>query len=125
MQGINANQTVFILQECCTDAFGSTVVYAPVDFAPMQSVMNGGNSDYVEIFPSGFVIFPDGVWAQTENGSSSNSMHNGGSILTVAFQILLDNMTTGTPSMEDVQAVQRLISCTVQKIKSSLILDSA
>ena len=43
----------------------------------------------------------------------------------VAFQILLANMETPRATMEDVQVVQQLISKTVQKIKSALILEAA
>eukprot|EP00253_Pinus_taeda_P029578 PITA_29578 len=124
--GINMDQTAFILQECCTDAWGSIIVYAPFDIASMHTVMQGGESDYVSVLPSGFVILPDGLGGTlTETESSSSSMQKRGSILTVAFQILLANMTTPRPAMEDVQAVQRLISYTVQKIRTALILDDA
>eukprot|EP00253_Pinus_taeda_P025732 PITA_25732 len=121
--GISTSQTAFILQECCTYAWGSIIVYAPFDMASLHAVMQGGEPDHV--MPSGFVILPDGLGTLTEIGCSSSTIHKGGSILTVAFQILLANMETPRATMEDVQVVQQLISKTVQKIKSALILEAA
>eukprot|EP00253_Pinus_taeda_P010162 PITA_10162 len=103
-QGISTSQTAFILQECCTDAWGSIIVYAPFDMASLHAVMQGGEPDHV--MPSGFVILPDGLGTLTEIGCSSSTIHKGGSILTVAFQILLANIETPRATMEDVQVVQ-------------------
>ncbi|XP_038995512.1 homeobox-leucine zipper protein ANTHOCYANINLESS 2-like isoform X2 [Hibiscus syriacus] len=58
---MNANQSsMLILQETCIDAAGSLVVYAPVDIPAMHLVMNGGDSSYVALLPSGFAVSPDG-----------------------------------------------------------------
>ena len=59
MQAMNSNQSsMLILQETCTDPSGSLVVYAPVDIPAMHVVMNGGDSAYVALLPSGFAIVP-------------------------------------------------------------------
>ncbi|WOK95180.1 homeobox-leucine zipper protein ROC5-like [Canna indica] len=102
---VNSNQSsMLILQETCTDAYGAMVVYAPVDVPAMHLVMNGGDSAYVAVLPSGFAISPDGS----------------GSLLTVGFQILVNNHPSSTLTVESVDTVNGLISCTVQKIKSAL-----
>jgi len=51
---------VLILQEECTDASCSMVVYAPVEEDSMRAVMNGGDHGSVFLLPSGFAILPDG-----------------------------------------------------------------
>lgn len=103
---------MLILQETCTDASGSLVVYAPVDIPAMHVVMNGGDSAYVALLPSGFAVVPDGP------GS------DGGSLLTVAFQILVNSLPTAKLTVESVETVNNLISCTVQKIKAALQCES-
>ncbi|CAI9783899.1 unnamed protein product [Fraxinus pennsylvanica] len=57
----NSSQSnMLILQESCTDATGSYVIYAPVDIVAMNVVLSGGDPDYVALLPSGFAILPDG-----------------------------------------------------------------
>ncbi|CAN1236866.1 Homeobox-leucine zipper protein ANTHOCYANINLESS 2 [Linum grandiflorum] len=116
---MNANQnSMLILQETCTDAAGSLVVYAPVDIPAMHVVMNGGDSAYVALLPSGFSIVPDGPGRGGGGGQTS------GSLLTVAFQILVNSLPTAKLTVESVQTVNNLISCTVQKIKAALQCES-
>uniref|UniRef100_A0ACD5XY39 Uncharacterized protein n=1 Tax=Avena sativa TaxID=4498 RepID=A0ACD5XY39_AVESA len=122
---------MLILQETCTDPSGSLVVYAPVDVQSMHVVMGGGDSAYVSLLPSGFAILPDGhnttpTIAPPDNGSPS--VHGGsigsntttGSLVTVAFQILVNNLPTAKLTVESVDTVSNLLSCTIQKIKSAL-----
>ncbi|XP_042000445.1 homeobox-leucine zipper protein ANTHOCYANINLESS 2-like isoform X1 [Salvia splendens] len=112
---INSNQSsMLILQETCTDASGSLVVYAPVDIPAMHVVMNGGDSAYVALLPSGFAVVPDGGSGQRVSGS----------LLTVAFQILVNSLPTAKLTVESVETVNNLISCTVQKIKAALQCES-
>ncbi|URD76384.1 Homeobox-leucine zipper protein [Musa troglodytarum] len=114
----NSNQTsMLILQETSTDASGSMVVYAPVDIPAMHLVMSGGDSAYVALLPSGFAILPDGA---VEPHQTSGSL---GSLLTVGFQILVNSQPTAKLTMESVETVNGLISCTVQKIKAALHRD--
>ncbi|KAL3618671.1 Homeobox-leucine zipper protein hdg1 [Castilleja foliolosa] len=127
---INSNQSsILILQETCIDASGSLVVYAPVDIPAMHVVMNGGDSAYVALLPSGFAIVPDGPGSSgpTSNGPNMNSgsaHREGGSLLTVAFQILVNSLPTAKLTVESVETVNNLISCTVQKIKAALHCES-
>lgn len=127
---------MLILQETCTDSSGSLVVYAPVDVQSMHIVMNGGDSAYVSLLPSGFAILPDGhntppgavvdpagSSQQSQQGSSESAAHgnnNTGSLVTVAFQILVNNLPTAKLTVESVDTVSNLLSCTIQKIKSAL-----
>lgn len=119
---------MLILQESSTDTTGSYVVYAPVDIVAMNVVLNGGDPDYVALLPSGFAILPD-------NGLSNNQVNNnntmphgggildigsGGSLLTVAFQILVDSVPTAKLSLGSVATVNSLIKCTVERIKAAL-----
>ncbi|KAI3449166.1 hypothetical protein Pfo_005831 [Paulownia fortunei] len=127
---MNANQSsMLILQETCIDAAGSLVVYAPVDIPAMHVVMNGGDSAYVALLPSGFAIVPDGPGScgTTGDGPTSNGgpAHRvSGSLLTVAFQILVNSLPTAKLTVESVETVNNLISCTVQKIKAALQCES-
>ncbi|OVA14140.1 Homeobox domain [Macleaya cordata] len=132
---MNANQSsMLILQETCIDAAGSLVVYAPVDIPAMHVVMSGGDSAYVALLPSGFAIVPDGP--EQAGGCGPNNSNNnsggggsgrgggGGSLLTVAFQILVNSLPTAKLTVESVETVNNLISCTVQKIKAALHCES-
>ncbi|KAL6569476.1 Homeobox-leucine zipper protein ANTHOCYANINLESS 2 [Orobanche minor] len=123
---ISSNQSsMLILQETCIDASGSLVVYAPVDIPAMHVVMNGGDSAYVALLPSGFSIVPDGSGSSGPigNGGSSADRANG-SLLTVAFQILVNSLPTAKLTVESVETVNNLISCTVQKIRAALHCDT-
>ncbi|CAH9093362.1 unnamed protein product [Cuscuta epithymum] len=123
---INSNQSsMLILQETCIDSSGSLVVYAPVDIPAMHVVMNGGDSAYVALLPSGFAIMPDGPssrggYAENSSNGGTDQRGGGGSLLTVAFQILVNSLPTAKLTVESVETVNSLISCTVQKIKAAL-----
>lgn len=110
---------MLILQESCTDTTGSFVIYAPVDIVAMNVVLNGGDPDYVALLPSGFAILPDGTTNGGGNGGGESGGH-GGSLLTVAFQILVDSVPTAKLSLGSVATVNNLIACTVERIKASL-----
>ncbi|KAG2279065.1 hypothetical protein Bca52824_061620 [Brassica carinata] len=117
---MNANQSsMLILQETCIDASGALVVYAPVDIPAMHVVMNGGDSSYVALLPSGFAVLPDGGFDGV-SGDGEQRPVGGGSLLTVAFQILVNNLPTAKLTVESVETVNSLISCTVQKIRTAL-----
>jgi homeobox-leucine zipper protein len=90
------------------------VVYAPVDFPAMQLVMGGGDSTNVALLPSGFAILPGGP------GTGGVGHKTSGALLTVAFQILVNSQPTAKLTMESVDTVYSLISCTIEKIKAAL-----
>uniref|UniRef100_M4DWH8 Uncharacterized protein n=1 Tax=Brassica campestris TaxID=3711 RepID=M4DWH8_BRACM len=127
----SGESNMLILQESCTDASGSYVIYAPVDMMAMNVVLSGGDPDYVALLPSGFAILPDG---STRGGNASvvaegevvtSTASNCGSLLTVAFQILVDSVPTAKLSLGSVATVNSLIKCTVQRIKDALACDGA
>uniref|UniRef100_A0A0V0IS60 Putative homeobox-leucine zipper protein GLABRA 2-like n=1 Tax=Solanum chacoense TaxID=4108 RepID=A0A0V0IS60_SOLCH len=117
---------MWILQDTCTNAYESAVVYAPVDIAGMQSVITGCDSSNIAVLPSGFSILPDGlesrpfvITSRPEDRSSE-----GGSLLTVAFQILTSNSPTTKLSKESVESINNLLSCTLHKIKTRFQCDN-
>lgn len=114
-----------ILQESCTDPLGSLLVYAPIDIPTMNMAINGEDSSMIPVLPSGFVISGDGR-PDTGNGASTSAnagRSSGGSLLTVAFQILVSTPCSTSSkelNMESVATVNTLISSTVQKIRAAL-----
>ncbi|KAK1324821.1 Homeobox-leucine zipper protein ROC2 [Acorus calamus] len=121
----NSNQSnMLILQESCTDTWGSFVIYAPVDIVAMNVVLNGGDPDYVALLPSGFAILPDSP-ATANNGGAITEVGTGGSLLTVAFQILVDSVPTAKLSLGSVATVNSLIACTVDRIKVAVSGENA
>ncbi|KAL0012405.1 hypothetical protein SO802_007513 [Lithocarpus litseifolius] len=119
----NSSQSnMLILQESCTDSTGSYVIYAPVDIVAMNVVLSGGDPDYVALLPSGFAILPDGPGL---NGGGIVEVGSGGSLLTVAFQILVDSVPTAKLSLGSVATVNSLIKCTVERIRAAVMCDNA
>ncbi|CAL9195558.1 unnamed protein product [Musa hybrid cultivar] len=123
LRGLNSGQnTMLILQECCTDASGSVVVYSPIDLPAINIVMSGEDPSYIPILPSGFTILPDGRSAGGQGASSSSNPLGGssGSLVTVAFQILMSSLPSAKLNLESVTTVNNLIGTTVQQIKAAL-----
>lgn len=109
LRGLNASQnSMLILQESCADASGSLVVYAPIDLPAANVVMSGEDPSAIPLLPSGFTILPDG------RASSS------GSVVTVAFQILVSSLPSSRLNAESVATVNSLIGTTVEQIKAAL-----
>ncbi|ONK59196.1 uncharacterized protein A4U43_C08F3970 [Asparagus officinalis] len=126
---VNANQSsMLILQETCTDASGSLVVYAPVDIPAMHLVMNGGDSAYACLLPPASPSSPNAPPSGRQrptrlSGLGPTSAQPAGSLLTVAFQILVNSLPSSKLTVDSVETVNNLITCTVQKIKAALNLD--
>lgn len=122
----NSSQSnMLILQESCTDSTGSYVIYAPVDIVAMNVVLSGGDPDYVALLPSGFAILPDGPTNFNNAGGGILEVGSGGSLLTVAFQILVDSVPTAKLSLGSVATVNNLIKCTVERIRAAVTCESA
>ncbi|KAL7250291.1 hypothetical protein ACSBR1_012319 [Camellia fascicularis] len=117
-----SQNNMLILQESCSDPTGSFVIYAPVDVVAMNMVLSGGDPDYVAILPSGFAILPDGP---AGHGGRIGEGGSGGSLLTVAFQILVDSTPNAKLSLGSVATVNNLIACTVDRIKASVAGENA
>ncbi|CAN4116680.1 unnamed protein product [Withania somnifera] len=116
--GNSSQSNMLILQESSTDSTGCYVIYSPVDIVAMNAVLSGGDTDYVALLPSGFAILPDG-------GGGIDIGGTGGSLLTVAFQILVDSVPTAKLSLGSVATVNSLIKCTVERIKTAVGSDNA
>jgi|UniRef100_A0A2N9FB88 homeobox-leucine zipper protein len=114
--------SMWILQDGCTNGYESMVVYAPVDITGMQSVMTGCDSSNMALLPSGFSILPDGIESRplVITSRQEEKSTEGGSLLTIAFQILTNTSPTAKLSVESVESVNTLISCTLRNIKTSL-----
>lgn len=115
---------MLMLQDCYMDALGGMLVYAPLDMATMK-VAFAGQADPLEIpiLPSGFTISSDGrrSMAVTEAEDGGGGGHDGGTLLTVVFQILVTGRTrTSELNEKSVDTVSNLISSTVQRIKGLL-----
>lgn len=112
---------MLILQESCIDPFGAMVIYAPIELPSVIAAVNGEDTAKIPILPSGLVISTDGCTDGVGASSSSGKSKSSGSLLTVAFQIL---MCYGTRSrelnMETVSNVHALLSTSIQKIKTAL-----
>ncbi|KAL5743560.1 hypothetical protein ACOSQ2_026676 [Xanthoceras sorbifolium] len=112
---VPTENNIVMLQESCIDSLGSMVIYAPVDIPAMNQAISGGNSWEIPILPSGFVISGDGR-ANTSSGLGGCS----GSLLTVAFQILISNPVSPRDlNMQSVATIDTLINSTVQRIKAT------
>ncbi|KAE9597446.1 putative transcription factor & lipid binding HD-SAD family [Lupinus albus] len=126
------NNNMLILQESCIDSSGAIVVYCPVDLPSMNIAMNGEDPSYIPLLPSGFSISHDGQHdqggvdggvdggASTSSNTSTNIGRCGGSLVTVAFQILVSNLPSAKLNMDSVTTVNNLISTTIHQIKASL-----
>ena len=123
LQGLNASQnSMLILQESCTDASGSLVVYAPIDIPAANVVMSGEDPSAIPLLPSGFTILPDGRAGASPSSSSAGALGSpaAGSLVTVAFQILVSSLPSSKLNAESVATVNSLISTTVEQIKAAL-----
>ncbi|KAL8148250.1 hypothetical protein AgCh_005566 [Apium graveolens] len=121
----NINQDNMLrLQETSTDLSGSLIVYAAVEMSTMNMVLNGRDSSCVALLPSGFAIVPD-CFPKSKGPSSSNGLvqedtSGSRSLLTISFQILLNNLPTAQLTKESVNTMNTLMSRTIQGIKDTL-----
>ncbi|KAG4380677.1 hypothetical protein GLYMA_16G217800v4 [Glycine max] len=129
LRAFNSSQNnMLILQESCVDSSGSLVVYCPVDLPAINIAMSGEDPSYIPLLPSGFTISPDGQADQDGGGASTSTSSrvmgggsgSGGSLITVAFQILVSSLPSAKLNMESVTTVNSLIGNTVQHIKAAL-----
>nr|AIA58891.1 homeodomain protein HOX3-A [Gossypium hirsutum] len=119
-----SHNNMLILQESCIDSSGSLVVYCPVDLPAINVAMSGEDPSYIPLLPSGFTITPDGHLEQGDGASTSSSTghgrSSGGSLITVAFQILVSSLPSAKLNLDSVTIVNNLIANTVQQIKAAL-----
>ncbi|XP_057992685.1 homeobox-leucine zipper protein PROTODERMAL FACTOR 2-like [Hevea brasiliensis] len=110
---------ILYLQESYSDPTAFYIVYAPMDITSVATILKGGNTDYVNILPSGFVIHPD---RQVMN---NNGKEVGGSLLTLAFHILDGSSMEDSQFIprESVDTVYRILTETAILIKAALLSD--
>lgn len=102
------------------------MVYCPVDLPAINIAMSGEDPSYIPLLPSGFTISPDGHLDQGDGASTSSNVHanigsrSSGSLISVAFQILVSSLPSAKLNMESVTTVNNLIGTTVQQIKAAL-----
>ncbi|KAM7498845.1 hypothetical protein LguiA_023259 [Lonicera macranthoides] len=109
------NETIIhYLQESYTDSNGYYIVYAPIDIPAMNVLFDGGNPGKVAILASGFTILPVRPTSQTSENYTS--------ILTIAFQIVEEQLVSPEyVPPHSVSMVYNIINQTVSLIKSALI----
>ncbi|KAJ0240214.1 Homeobox-leucine zipper protein HDG3 [Hirschfeldia incana] len=100
---------MMMIEESFTEPTASFLVYAPVDVPSMEKVLNGGDPDYVPLLPSGFAILPDGM---AQPGKA------GGSLVNVAFQMLVDASPSGMLTFSSVSTIESLILAAANKIRA-------
>ncbi|XP_061956765.1 homeobox-leucine zipper protein HDG11-like [Populus nigra] len=126
LRAYNTSQNnMLILQESCIDSSGSLVVYCPVDLPAINIAMSGEDPSYIPLLPSGFTISPDGYPDQGDGASTSSNTQgrmarSSGSLITVAFQILVSSLPSARLNLESVNTVNSLIGTTIQQIKAAL-----
>ncbi|CAN1776230.1 Homeobox-leucine zipper protein ROC5, partial [Linum perenne] len=111
-----------ILQEACDDASVSMLVYATIDVPSMGLVLNGKDHANVSLLSSGFFIIPDG-----RNPTMATNEVDGvhvGCILTFGLQIPANKLPAAKITMKSVGAVCNLLTCTIQRIKEALKLNT-
>lgn len=110
---------MLILQECSFDPTSSSVIYAPVDNVSIKQLLDGGNPDDIAILPSGFTIFPCNAPATIQDRAIGGA-EVVGSLVTLAFQILIDSVPTAKLPSTSVSVINGLVEATKQKIKAIL-----
>ena len=142
IQPTKSTGSTLIFQECCSDASGASLVYAPVDIQYMDAAMSGvatGSSESPNFLtvPSGFIVMPDGpprvndTEIDTKHLGLSNSSNNtsssasGGSLVTVAFQIHVNSLPKSKLTLESISTVNTLVCNTVSNIKKALLRGSS
>ncbi|KAF8690757.1 hypothetical protein HU200_041142 [Digitaria exilis] len=118
------NSKRLILQEVCTDASFSMVVYAPVEVGPMCMVMNGGEHTAVFLLPSGFAVLPDGHGKARHARCSSSALeghgNTAGSLVTVACQTLVPASPSGDYAAEAFDDAGMLLCRAIKNIKAAV-----
>ncbi|CAH2068026.1 unnamed protein product [Thlaspi arvense] len=118
-------KSIWVLQDSSTNSYESVVVYAPVDINTTQLVIAGHDPSNIQILPCGFSIIPDGVESRPLVITSAQEDRNsqGGSLLTLALQTLINTSPAAKLNMESVESVTNLVSLTLHNIKRSLQIE--
>ena len=103
------------------------MVYAPVDVAGMQSAMRGCNPSDVAVLPSGISVMRDSLDESSPVISTSpdRATKSGGSLVTIAFQLLADSSPEAKVTMDSAEAACSLISSAIINIKKAMRCDDS
>ncbi|MCD7463809.1 hypothetical protein HAX54_051458 [Datura stramonium] len=107
------------------DPTRSLLVYATIDPLKMHVVKNGGDSSWVALLPYRIAIVPDCFqdFSKANNCNEiSEKNDNGfcsGSLVTIGFQILVNNLPATKFSMESAKKANILISRMIHSIKTA------
>ncbi|KAJ4802761.1 Homeobox-leucine zipper protein hdg5 [Rhynchospora pubera] len=120
----NSSQNVgLLIQESSTHLQGGgLVVYAAVEVDAVKAVMNGEDTSFIPLLPSGFVISPAasttvGLISGDQAGHSTSTV---GCLLTVGTQVLVSADLSSKISLTSVTAINNHICNTVQQISTAL-----
>ena len=102
---IGNHNDFLILQECCTDATGSYVIYAPIDKTIFQSMLCGADPEPIPLLSSGFSILPDVSGGVLD-----------GTLLTRVFQISIRALSTRNA----VDMASAVVQDTLRRIKAAV-----
>ncbi|KAK4718430.1 hypothetical protein R3W88_016768 [Solanum pinnatisectum] len=117
---------MMILQDTCTDATGSLLVYATMDSLAMSVVKKKGDPSGVALFPCGIAIVPDSfqdynavnnfnrILGENDNGFC------GVSLVTIGFQMLVKTFHSKKHTIESAKKANGIISGIINGIKTSL-----
>ncbi|KAJ9542620.1 hypothetical protein OSB04_029126 [Centaurea solstitialis] len=129
----NTSQSnILILQESCTDASGSLIVYCPVDLPVINIAMSGEDPLYVPMLPSGFSITTDGRQSSTVaaslapggGGGGGNTAAGAGSLVTLMVQSVIGGPAWGKLGPESMTTINNLMGNTIRQIKAGLNCNS-
>ncbi|KAM7513886.1 hypothetical protein LguiA_003469 [Lonicera macranthoides] len=116
---------ILMLQENYIDPLEVLVVYAPIGLEAISAAINGEDTGITHVLLSGFIISgdgrsPDKLGSTTgaSTSTSGGSSRQGSSLVTVAFQTLVNAQWTQM-NMEAVATANTLISSNLQKIKAA------
>ncbi|CAO2838043.1 unnamed protein product [Amaranthus hypochondriacus] len=116
----NSSQNVeLMLQESCTDASGSLVVYSTLEVDYIQLVMSGEDPSCIPLLPTGFSIIPLERTTSTPdaNDSDTNNHHTtAGCLLTVGIQVHASAIPNAKLNLSSVNAINSHICSVVHQI---------
>ncbi|KAI5660662.1 hypothetical protein M9H77_19985 [Catharanthus roseus] len=111
-QNANQGNNILILQETSTTPTSAHIVYTPIDVASIKMIFEGVDHEEVKLLPSGFTILP------------SDALYNdnivNGTLLTIAFQTLVDSSPSANLSVASLASVDYLVRSIANKIKTAL-----
>lgn len=125
----DGRSNMVIVQETSTDESGSLMVYASMDNKVMDNVLNGGDSSYIALLPSGFSIVPNTISVDKRHKHGYNLVSElveserevvVGSIVTISLQILADSKPTSHVHVHSIESMKSLIIYTLEKIKAAM-----